>query len=314
MTPALKALHAQVKVWFSETKEIAEVDVKSAYEKQKRATIVDVTMPGAGENANQEYVIPTLEGRPSDGSDGTMPVYTPGAASVSSKAVPNGYIVRIHEDDLNDDRFGILQASVAQVAERAVNWKYTTIAQQIPEGLTKLTVDQLPYFSTGHYVNLRNGDLGTFSNKYSLPLTADNFALLRSKFRTILFDDGLPRHDNVPDTLIVSAKNETLAEQIVANPQLFGGASNPNLDKAKIIVVPEWDSLNGGAYADAWMLARTGSSLVKPLVWNEREPLTISYVGPRVVGPTPSLFHEWMVRGRMVLAFYDPRRALWSAP
>ncbi len=314
MTAKLQALHAQVLCWFEEYKAIAEVDVRSIYESQKRANILDVTMPGGGENASMEYAIATLGGKPSDATDGFMPVYTPGAASVSNKAAPTGYIVRLHWSDLRDDRYGILQSSVKSISERAVNWKYNTIAQQIPNGLTKKTVDGLSFFNSGHYVNLANSNGGTFSNSLSLALTADNFATARSAFRAIPYDDGLPRHDNVPDTLVVSAKNETLAESIVANPNLFGGASNPNKDKAQIIVVPEWDTLASGAYIDAWMLLRAKSSLVKPFIWNEREALNITYIGAKTSGPLPGLYHEWMVYGEMSLAFYEPRRAIWSKP
>lgn len=312
----LKTLHAQVLVMFEECKNAAEADVRSMYEAEKRPTVFDLVKPGAGDTATMEYAIPTLTGRPGDTSDGAMPVFTPGGASVSSKALPTGYIVEIHYSDLRDDRFGLLQASIQSVAQRAVGWKYTTIAQQIPEGLTKVTVDGKAYFATDHHINLLNANGGSFSNKLSLALTADNFATARTAFRKIPQEDGLPRYDNNPDTLLVSAKNETMAENIVANPTLFGGASNPNKGKAQIIVVPEWDLLlkpGGGTYEDAWMLAKTRSSLVKPFVWNEREPLNITYIGAKT-GPKPGLYHQWMVYGEMILAFLDPRLGLWSSP
>jgi phage major head subunit gpT-like protein len=179
--------------------------------------------------------------------------------------------------------------------------------------LTKTTVDGLTFFNTAHYVNLKDTKLGTFSNRLSLPLTADNFAAARTAFRRIPRENGLPRYDNNPDVLVVSAKNETLAESIVANPQLFGGASNPNKDKAEIVVLPEWDLLDGGTYEDAWALLKTSSSIQKPMVFNEREPLGITYIGAKQTS-VPGLTHQWMVYGEMVLAFVDPRLALWSNP
>lgn len=314
MTPRLKTLHAQVLVWFRDAVTAEEADIRSEYETEKRPTILDVTMPGGGESASMEYAIATLNARVSDVSDGTMPVYTPGAASVSNKAAPQGFIVRIHHSDLRDDRYGILQSSVNGVATEAVRWKYNTIAIQITDGLTKKTVDDLSYFNAAHYVNLRDAARGTFTNSLALALTADNFAAARTKFRQIPRDNGLPYHDNAPDVLIVSAANETNAENIVANPTLFGGAANPNYRKCKIIVVPEWDTYNSGAYANAWVLAKTRSTNVKPFIWNEREALNITYIGAKTSGPLPGLYHEWMVYGEMALAFYDPRLALWSMP
>lgn len=309
----MKTLHAQVLVMFDEAKNAAEADVRSMYESEKRNTVLDLVRTVAGDTAKMELAIPTMSARPGDTQDGAMPVFTPGAASVSNVAMPTGYIIEIHYSDLRDDRFGLLQASIQEAAAEAVAWKYTTIAQQLPDGLTKVTVDGKAYFATDHHVNLLNANGGSFSNKLSLPLTADNFATARTAFRRIPRENGLPRYDNNPDTLIVSAKNETIAESIVANPTLFGGAANPNKGKAKIIVVPEWDLLGGGTYENAWMLAKTSSSMRKPFVWNEREPLNITYIGAKT-GPKPGLTHQWMVYGEMSLAFLDPRLAVWSSP
>jgi hypothetical protein len=309
----LRALHAQVLVIFDESKNAAEADIRSMYEGEKRQTVLDLVRSVTGDTAKMEFAIPTMAARPGDVQDGAMPVFTPGAASVSNVALPTGYLIEIHHSDLRDDRFGMLQASIQEAAAEAVAWKYTTIAQQLPDGLTKLTIDGKSYFATDHHVNLANANGGSFSNKLTLALTADNFATARTAFRRIPRENGLPRYDNNPDTLIVSAKNETAAENIVANPTLFGGAANPNKDKAKIIVVPEWDLLGGGTYEDAWMLAKTSSSMKKPFVWNEREPLNITYIGAKT-GPKPGLTHQWMVYGEMSLSFLDPRLAIWSKP
>jgi phage major head subunit gpT-like protein len=309
----LRELHATVEVAFEKAKSAAEADIRSVYETKKRKTALDLVKVTSGKTARVVHTIPTMAARPGDTQDGAMPVFTPGAASVSSRALPTGYIIEIHYSDLRDDIWGILQSGIEGAASEAVNWKYTTIAQQMPEGLTKTTVDGLTFFNTAHYVNLKDTKLGTFSNKLSLPLTADNFASARTSFRRIPRENGLPRYDNNPDVLVVSAKNETVAENIVANPQLFGGASNPNKDKAEIVVLPEWDLLDGGAYEDAWMLLKTSSSIQKPMVFNEREPLGITYIGAKQTS-VPGLTHQWMVYGEMILAFVDPRLAVWSKP
>lgn len=312
----LRELHATVEVAFEKAKNAAEADVRSAYETKKRKTALDLVKVTTGKTARVVHSIPTMAARPGDTSDGSMPVFTPGAASVSSRALPTGYIIEVHYSDLRDDVFGILQDGIEGAASEAVNWKYTTVAMQMPEGLTKTTVDGLTFFNTGHYVNLRDSALGTFSNKLSLPLSAENFASARTAFRRIPRENGLPRYDNNPDVLVVSAKNEGLAESIVANPHVFGGASNPNKDKAEIVVLPEWDMLpkvGGGTYEDAWMLMKTSSSIQKAMVFNEREPLGITYIGAKQT-KVPGLTHQWMVYGEMVLAFVDPRLAIYSAP
>jgi phage major head subunit gpT-like protein len=309
----LRELHATVEVAFEKAKSAAEADVRSIYESKKRKTALDLVKVTSGKTARIVHTIPTMAARPGDTQDGAMPVFTPGAASVSSRALPTGYIIEIHYSDLRDDIWGILQDGIEGAASEAVNWKYTTIALQMLDGLTVPTVDTLSFFNTAHYVNLKNNALGTFSNKLSLALTADNFAAARTAFRKIPRENGLPRYDNAPDVLVVSAKNETLAESIVANPTLFGGASNPNKDKAEIVVLPEWDGISSGAYEDAWMLMKTSSSIQKPMVFNEREPLGITYIGAKQT-KVPGLTHQWMVYGEMALAFVDPRLALYSKP
>lgn len=311
----LKTRHGQVQVWFNEATEIAKADVRSGYEAQKRPTVMDIVMPGGGETASQEYVMATLGALPSDVSNGSMAVYSPGAVSVESKATPDGFLLRVHADDLADDRFGIIQSAINKMALKTVNWTYQKIAESLIQGLTKATVDGLAFFHAAHYTNLINNANGTFSNKLTLALTADNFRTAYKTFQTIPQEDGKPDHSNVPDTLIVPANLTSAAESILAVPKLFGGADNPNLGLCKIVRVPEWDLLGGaGAYQNSWILARTGSSLVKPFIWNEREKLSINYIGAKTTGPLPGLYHEWMVYGRMALAFYEPRYAIYSAP
>jgi Mu-like prophage major head subunit gpT len=316
----LRSRHAQVKVWFDDGKSIADADVRSVYEKTKRGNVLDCVMPFTGETAHAEFVIATLGASMGDLSDGAMPVYTPGAASVESKAKPEGFILSVHHTDLRDDRFGIIQASVNRLAMRATNWAYQKIAESLPLGLTKLTIDGKAFFATDHHVNLRNANNGSFSNKLTLALSDDNFADAYASFQDIKFDDGRPDHSNVPDTLIVSSHLSALAEKIVAVPTLFGGAANPNLAKCKIVRVPEWNTLAAGIYKNAWILARTESTLVKPWIWNEREKPRIVYCGSVLGGqgnpafPLPGMYHQWMVYGESALAFYEPRFALWSAP
>jgi hypothetical protein len=310
----LKIRHAQVQVWFNDAVDIAKADVRSGYESQKRPTVMDIVMPGGGETGKMEYAMSTLGALPGDVSSGSMAVYTAGAVSVESTAMPNGFILRVHADDLADDRFGIIQGSINKMSLKTVNWTYQKIAESLIDGLTKTTVDGKAFFATDHHVNLIDASNGSYSNKLSLALTADNFSTAYSTFQTIPQEDGKPDHSNVPDTLIVPANLVQTAVNIVAMPKVFGGADNPYYGLCKIVRVPEWDLLSSGAYKNSWILARTGSSLVKPFIWNEREKLSINYIGARQAGPLPGLYHEWMVYGRMALAFYEPRYAIYSAP
>ncbi len=316
----LRSRHAQVQVWFDDGRAIADADVRSVYEKTKRASVLECVMPGAGETAHMEYVIATMGAVMGDVSDGAMAVYTPGAASVESKAKPEGFILAVHHADLRDDRFGIIKSSINKLALRATNWQYQKIAESLPLGLTKLTVDGKAFFATDHHVNLRNANNGSFSNKLTLALSDDNFATAYASFQDIKFDDGRPDHSNVPDTLIVSSHLSALAEKILAVPTIFGGAANPNLDKCRIVRVPEWNTMDSGAYQNAWILARTGSSLIRPWIWNEREKPSLNYIGAVPGGggnlalPLPGMYHQWMVYGESALAFYEPRYALWSKP
>lgn len=311
----LIALDASVRVWFRDALSAAEADVRCAYEKQKRPLVDVVAMPGGGETGNMEYVIATLEGDLKDVEDGSIPEFTPEGASVRSEATPNGYIVGIYEYQLDDDKYGILQMGVKKAASKAARWKYKRIGKSIPEGFSKKTVDGKNYFATDHFVNLRSTALGTFSNYETLPLTADNFATVRSKMRVIPQEDGEPVYDNDPDILMVSGKNETLGESIVYNPHLFGGASNPNLNKAELVVVPEWDVLpkaGGGTYADLWCLFKSRDSSCKPLIWNERMAPRITPIQPRI--GKQGRFYRWLIDARAETAFFDPRIGYASLP
>lgn len=299
--------------------DIAMADVRSAYELQKRRTVLDCVLDGGQATGEVSYVMTTLSGSIDDVSDGSMPVVTPGAKTVESTAKPNGLILQVHADDLDDDRFGIINAGISKLAIKATNYRYQQVAKALPLGLTRATVDGLAFFHATHYVNLQNSALGTFSNKRTLPLTDDNFAQLYADFQALPYEDGNPDHANAPDTIIVSANLTKVAEKIVAVPNQFGGASNPNLGKVSIVRVPEWDTLSSGLYKNAWILAKTESSLVKPFVYNERRKPEIYYVGSVLGGgsvqtPLPGLYHRWMVYSRADLAFYEPRLAMWSDP
>ena len=64
MSSRIKTLHAQMMVWFADGKGIADADIKSKYENEKRATILDCVAPGKGETADMEYVVATLGATP----------------------------------------------------------------------------------------------------------------------------------------------------------------------------------------------------------------------------------------------------------
>jgi len=311
----LTALDASVRVWFRDAYSAAEADVRSDWESTKRPLVDVVAMPGGGETGNMEYVIATLQGDLADASDGTIREFTPEGASVRSEATPNGMIVGIYEYQLDDDKFGILQMGVKKAASKAARWKYKRIGKAIPEGFTTKTVDGKPYFDATHFVNLRSSELGTFSNLATLPLTADNFATVRSRMRVIPQEDGEAVYDNDPDILMVSGKLETTAEAIVAVRQNAFGADNVNANKAKIVVVPEWDGLpkaGGGTYENLWCLFKSRDSSCKPLVWNER-------MAPRVIPISPNIgkngrYFRWLIDARADIAFFDPRIGYASIP
>jgi len=311
----LTALDASVRVWFRDAISASEADVRGEFESTKRPLVDVVTMPGGGETGNMEYVMATLQGDLSDASDGTIREFTPEGASVRSEATPNGMIVGISEYQLQDDKFGILQMGIKKAASKAVRWKYKRIGKAIPEGFVRTTIDQKTYFNTAHWVNLQNSTLGTFSNVATLPLTADNFATVRSRMRVIPQEDGEAVYDNDPDILMVSGKLETTAEAIVAVRQNAFGADNVNLNKAKIVVVPEWDALakpGGGTYQDLWCLFKTRDSACRPLIWNER-------MAPRVIPLPPNTgtngrYFRWLIDARAEVAFLDPRIGYASMP
>lgn len=304
----LIGLDAVVKSYFRRQLTAAEADYRTKYETEKRPTIDILCDDGGGANGNMEYVLPTLEADLRDISDGTIPEYTPEAASIRSEANPNGVIVSIYEYQLDDDMFGILRKSLDMLAGKVARWKWKQIGKSLIQGLTTTTVDGLSYFNAAHYTNLKDNSAGTFRNLVTLPLTDDNFATVYDEFAAIPQEDGEPVADNQPNILVVSSKQATLAQKIVYEPNLFGGASNPNCGKAKVVVVPEL----AANHPNFWALFKTDAFGVKPLIWNQRMAPRITPIEPRTTAKGRQ--YRWLVDARASLAFYEPRLGFASNP
>jgi hypothetical protein len=305
----LVGLDAAVKTYFRKQLTAAEVDYRSKSETEKRPTIdILCDMDGGGTNGNMEYVLPTLEADLKDIADGTIPEYTPEAASIRSEATPNGVIVSIYEYQLDDDQYGILRKGLDMLAGKVARWSWKNIGKSLYQGLTTKTVDGLSYFNAAHYTNLKDTSAGTFRNLVTLPLTDNNFAAVYEEFADIPQEDGEAVADNYPNILVVSNRQANLAQKIVYEMTLFGGASNPNCGKAKVVVVPEL----GRVAPNFWALFKTDAFGVKPLIWNQRMAPRITPIEPRTTAKGRQ--YRWLVDARASLAFYEPRLGFASNP
>lgn len=308
----LIGLDAAVKTYFRKQLTAAEADYRSKAETKKRPTIDILCDEGGGANGKMEYVLPTLEADLKDISDGMIPEYTPEAASIRSEATPNGVIVSIYEYQLDDDMYGILAKSLDMLAGKVARWKWKNIGKSLIKGFTTATIDGRNYFANNHFVNLKDSGAGTFSNLETLALTDDNYADVAASFTVIPQEDGEPIADNVHNILVVGPANAKLGQKIVYEPNLFGGASNPNEGTAELIVVPELATVEGGAYVNMWALFKTDAFGVKPLIWNQRMAPRITPIEPRTTAKGRQ--YRWLVDARASLAFYEPRLGFASNP
>ena len=188
--------------------------------------------------------------------------------------------IEVARKDVADDATGKYEAAVRSVGANVKLLGDDQLFEVLlPQGETALALDGQNFFDTDHAYT-KNGVEKTQSNLISgSALTANNFTARMADLKNLRDSSGrfVNRNANAKIKLIVPSQLEATAEDIVGKAQLANGATNPNYQKAEIVVADFEDKTS-------WYLVNVGGSGAnKPFVQQEREfePLTDTMGGDK---------------------------------
>jgi phage major head subunit gpT-like protein len=191
--------------------------------------------------------------------------------------------LRLHQDQLKDDKLGLFAPAVQDLARVARQHRSDLMVQALlngfagsafPEAGNGLAYDGAFFFSDSH----QTGGGVTQSNKMSSALSASALSTARQKLRNMTTADGKRKLKLKGTHLIVGPKLEETAEKLLANdlvPNSAGTATESNIHKGKykLIVSPLIDDDQD----DYWFLADL-SAVYRPMIFQLREDISTSAV------------------------------------
>lgn len=181
--------------------------------------------------------------------------------AASSYTIPNKEwedTVAIPEADFERDKYGQYGKLIQLMGAGSKAHDAEKIAELLMGGFSQKCYDGSNFFATNHKYE-SNPKIG-YSNKLTNKLSAKSFEKAREMIRVIPNAAGKPMGNGRNLVLVVSAKNETVARQILEAEQV-DGTTNINRNCAKILVWSAIDMVN----PDAWFLVELGA-IVKPFV------------------------------------------------
>jgi phage major head subunit gpT-like protein len=181
--------------------------------------------------------------------------------------------IRVHQNQIKDDKLNLIQPKIAQLAQKARTHKIRLMVKLLINGF-----DGLAYPDVGNGLAYDgkfffDATRATGSNK----MTAA-FDLAGLEAAELLLQSQVNYSGDEPLALtgthiIVGPKNQAAALRIIGQEYLTGGESNYMKGRYEVVVHP----LLRGAYDDYWFLADL-SEPVKPFVFQNREDITTSAV------------------------------------
>lgn len=220
--------------------------------------------------------------------------------------------LRLKNDDIADDNLGLLPPLVGDMAANARLHPGILVARLLLNGFDGtafpdlgdgLAFDGEFFFSHNHV---------TGDNLLAVQFSADNLeaaALLLRKQKRFDPDAKEGSLYAMGTHLFVGVSNERAAEKVLTQEYLASGESNTQRGKYKLVVTPEF--ANG-----EWMLADLRGA-VRPVIFQNREPLTTSTVGGRANNDSVGFMYDelWMgARARYNAGYFDFRRIVGSKP
>ncbi len=187
----------------------------------------------------------------------------------------------LSKDKIEDDQFGFFSANILpQMAYAAAKWPDFELVDTIRAN--PLWADGKAFFATDHPIHVDNAailgfdGLSYYNNAYtSMPLTIDNYALVRQRMMNRVGENGKSL-GIMPNLLVYEASNEQTAMHILKSsfiaPGVFGNqtsqvgaVNNIYMGSAEGLLIPEF-----GADVGTWYLLDT-TKPVKPFGWVLRE-------------------------------------------
>lgn len=192
------------------------------------------------------------------------------AQSMKVSNKPYQATLKLKNRDIINDNLGLIGPAVEDMRSDARNHPAALVADFLKAAFTtQLGFDGDVFFATTH---------ATGSNKVAAAFSATEFAnaiaLLRKQKRL----DGLRYLDTKPTHLYVGIDNEALAQKILEQETLASGETNMNYRKTELVVVPD--------FTTEWAVADQ-SRATRPIVIQDRDPLTTSTIGGRTSDGAP---------------------------
>ena len=182
--------------------------------------------------------------------------------AASSFTIPNKEwedTVAIPQADFERDKYGQYSKLIQLMAAGSKTHDSKQIASLLMGGFTQKCYDDCNFFATEH--KYQSNPKVKYSNKLTNKLSAKSYEAARKLIRKIPNAIGDPIGNGESLYLVVSAKNESVAKQILEAENDANGATNVNRNTAKIIVWSAIDMVN----EDYWFLMDLGG-IVKPFV------------------------------------------------
>lgn len=301
--PALAVAHSFVIVAFDEGRDSAKTMIAGLGE------IAEDVFPDYRDGL---IAIPSADAKLRRKKGGQLASYNPTIGTVVVSALPAGGEVRIDKWALADDKYQAAIVTAKQLGIRAASRRMDVLRGDPSEGdkgiLAGLTVVWGPdgkfFFASDHPVDWDDEGGLTWSNKFNLALTRDNYRTVRAAMYNAPDQSGRARALR-PTHLIVGSANESIAREIVALDTVAGIGKNPDYDPdIKVVVVPE--------FTTEWMLASSGPNGEAPIGYWLRSEFAPQYKGPQETDEGED--HVWKVEGRDGIAFRFPHRLFYSKP
>lgn len=185
--------------------------------------------------------------------------------------------IQIDRDDILDDKLGIVNVNLAQLARKAALSYGDLVVEALLAGFSATSefgksYDGVAFFSASHK---ETPDVATQSNTGTAALDREAYISARAQMRGLVDEQG---HSVgvLGNVLIVGPANEQLALELTA-PFIFhatedGAAAVPNVNASQITRIIVSDKLVGD-YANYWFLADLRQA-ARPLILQIREPIT----------------------------------------
>jgi hypothetical protein len=301
--PKLALAHNFVITAFDEARDGAKAMIAGL------GTIADDVFP---DYRDGQIAIPSADAKLRRKRGGQLASYNPTIGTVFVSAVPAGGEVRIDKWALEDDKYAAAIVTAKQLGMRAATRRIDVLRGDPSEAdkgiLAGLTLiwdpDGKTFYADDHPVDWDDPGGSTWSNKFALTLSRDNYRTVRAAMYNAPDQSGRARALR-PSHLIVGSANESLGREIVVLDSVAGIGKNPDYDSGiELVVVPELTT--------EWLLASAGPGGEKPIGYWLRSDFAPTYKGAQETDDGED--HVWKVEGRDGIAFKFPHRLFYSKP